>query len=147
MTDVTKRRPSWLRSRMTKIVLDTSLLVAFLAEFITREGPDFALHSWIGILLIPVIVLHLAGNKAWIMRVWTRGRQDREFGLGVLNVVLGALTGVCIATGFPLWLEWSEASAWSVVHQLTGMLAILVMFVHLGKNRSRISRLARGATG
>lgn len=140
------RAPGWLRKRSTKIVLDTSLLVAFLAEFITREGPDYTLHSWIGIVLIPIIVLHLAGNTSWIMRVWRRGRQDREFGLGVLNAVLGALAVVCIVTGFPIWLEWSDAGVWSGVHQVTGLLSILLMFVHLAKNRSRITRLVRGAT-
>lgn len=131
------------RRRWPKVVIDSALLVGFLAEFITREGPDYTVHSWIGIVLVPIIVVHLAGNTAWIKRVWARKRQDREFGLGVLNASLGALAGVCIVTGFPIWLEWSEAGAWSAIHTITGFLSIIVMFVHLWRNRTRIGRLLR----
>lgn len=146
MTRTTTRTspvPAWARRRSAKIVLDTTLLAAFLAEFLTREGPDYAIHSWIGIALIPIIAFHLTGNTAWIKRVWKRKRDDREFTLGVLNATLGTLAGVCIATGFPLWLEWSDAAVWTGLHTVTGMGSILVMFIHLWRNRSRISRLIR----
>ena len=138
-----ERRRAWTGRRSLKIVLDTSLLVGFLAEFITREGPDYTIHSWIGIALIPVIALHLAGNAGWIKRVWNRKRQDREFGLGVLNATLGALAAICIVTGFPIWLEWSDASAWTSIHTVTGLVSIVIMFVHLWRNRTRIARLLR----
>lgn len=129
------------KRRATKIVIDTSLLVGFLAEFITREGPDYALHSWIGIVLVPIITVHLIGNLPWIQRVVGRGREDREFGLAVLNAVLGTLTVICIISGFPLWLEWSDASVLATGHTVTGFLSILLMFVHLWKNRGRVKRL------
>ncbi|MGH1489997.1 MAG: hypothetical protein ACRBK7_11505 [Acidimicrobiales bacterium] len=131
------------RRRLVKGFIDTGLLVGFLAEFITREGPDYAIHSWIGIVLMPIIAIHLTGNLSWIQRVWKRGREDREFGLGVLNSVLGTLAGVCIISGFPLWLEWSDAAVLATGHTITGFLSILVMFIHLWKNRSRIKRLIR----
>ena len=73
---------------------------------------------------------------------WSRGRDDREFPLAVLNTVLGLLASVCIATGFPVWLEWSEAELWAVTHTITGFLSIIVMFLHLWRNRSRIRQLA-----
>ena len=81
-----------LRKRATRIVLDVSLFVGFIVEFLTREpdfDPDFILHSWVGIVLIPVIGVHLAGNWAWVQRVIRNGRDDKEFGLGVLNSMLG----------------------------------------------------------
>ena len=130
--------------RWPKIAIDVLLLVGFLAEFVTREGPDYALHSWIGIVLIPVIALHLAGSLGWIQRVLARKREDREFTLGVLNAVLGAMVAVCTVTGFPLWFGWSEASALAGLHTITGFLAILIMFAHLWMNRGRLVRLARG---
>jgi len=132
-----------LKKRSVKITIDVLLLVGFLAEFITREGPDYLIHSWIGIVLVPVITVHLLSNLPWIQRVISRGREDREFSLGVLNAVLGLLAVTCIVTGFPIWLEWSDASLWEVVHTVTGFLSIIVMFVHLYRNRSRIVRLAR----
>lgn len=147
MTSQTKRSNPLValtRRRAVKIVLDVGLLVGFLAEFITREGPDYGLHSWIGIVLMPIIALHLSSNVAWIQRVWARRREDREFSLGVLNAVLGVLAAICIVSGFPLWLEWSDAGALSAAHTVTGFVSIILMFVHLWKNRSRIVRLARG---
>lgn len=133
---------SVLRRRSFKIAIDTALLVGFITEFVTREGPDYGLHSWIGIVLVPVITAHLASNAGWIKRVAARGRDDREFPLAVLNTVLGLLASVCIATGFPVWLEWSEAELWAVTHTITGFLTIIVMFLHLWRNRSRIRQLA-----
>ena len=123
--------------------MPTTLLVAFGAEFITREGPDYAIHSWIGIALVGVIALHLVGNARWIKHVWNRKRRHREFGLGVLNATFGAVVGVCIISGFPLWLEWSDAPAWATVHQVTGLASILLMLVHLWKNRTRLKGLVR----
>lgn len=133
----------WSRRKWIKIVVDVALLVGFLAEFVTREGPDYALHSWVGIVLVPIIAVHLAGSLGWIRRVWNRRRKDPDFNLGVLNAILGSLAGVCIATGFPLWLEWSEAPALSALHTVTGFLSILIMFVHLWMNRTRITQLAK----
>ncbi len=129
------------RRRWTKIVVDVALLVGFLAEFITREGPDYDLHSWIGIVLVPIIIVHLIGNLGWIKRVISRGRADREFSLGVLNAVLGTLAVICIITGFPIWLEWSEAAFWATLHTVTGFLSIILMFAHLWRNRGRIGGL------
>lgn len=134
-----------IRRRWFKVVVDVSLLVGFLTEFITREGPDYGLHSWVGIVLVPIITLHLLGNAGWIKRVLARGREDREFSLGVLNLALGVLAVVCIISGFPIWLEWSEAAAWVTVHTITGLLSIVLMFVHLWRNRSRIRKLAFGS--
>ncbi len=48
---------------------------------------------------------------------------------------------VCILTGFPIWLEWSEAALWVTTHTITGFLSIILMFVHLWRNRSRIGGL------
>jgi len=134
---------AWARRKWFKILIDVALFVGFVADFLTREGPDYALHSWIGIVLVPVIALHLVGNVGWIRRVWAKGRQDREFGLGVLNAVLGVVATVCILTGFPIWLEWSESGFWSGLHTITGFVSLVLMFVHLGKNRKRLVRLVR----
>ncbi len=131
----------WSRRRRFKIIIDVGLLVGFLAEFVTREGPDYAVHSWVGIILIPIIGLHLAGSIGWIRRVWARRGQDRDFKLGVLNASLGFFAGVCITTGFPIWLDWSAASAWTTVHTVTGFASILAMFAHLWMNRARINQL------
>ena len=132
---------SFARHRPLKIAVDTLLFIGFVAEFVTREGPDYLVHSWVGIVLVPVVVVHLAGNIGWIRRVLSQGRADREFSLGVLNAVLGFLTSVCIVTGFPIWLDWSTSPALTTVHTATGLLSIVLMFAHLYRNRSRVRRL------
>jgi predicted ferric reductase len=135
-----------MRRRVAKIVLDTMLFVGFIIEFLTREpdfDADYLLHSWTGIVLIPVIIFHLSGNWGWVQRVWDNKQNDREFGLGLLNATLGAMAWICIISGFPLWLDWSIAGWLSSLHQITGLVAILLMFVHLFWNRRRIGSLLR----
>lgn len=134
---------SWARRTWFKILIDVALFVGFVADFLTREGPDYALHSWIGIVLVPVVAFHLVGNVGWIKRVWANGRNDREFNLGVLNAVLGVVATVCILTGFPIWLEWSDSGFWAGLHTITGFVSLVLMFVHLWKNRTRLVRLVR----
>lgn len=130
-------------------MLDVGLFVGFIVEFVTREpsfDPEYFLHSWTGIVLIPVIALHLSSNWAWVMRLLRNGTDDQEFRLGVVNTFLAVMAAVCIVTGFPLWLEWSEAQWLAASHQITGLLSILLMFVHLVMNRRRIGTLVRGRT-
>ena len=134
---------SWTRRKWFKMLIDSALFVGFVADFFTREGPDYALHSWIGIVLVPIIGFHLAGNLGWIRRVWAKGRQDREFSLGVLNAVLGVVASVCVVSGFPIWLEWSDQQVWVGMHTITGFASLVLMFVHLWKNRTRLVRLVR----
>ncbi len=135
-----------LRRRATRIALDTGLLVGFIAEFATREGPDYSLHSWIGIVLIPVIGVHLAGNWRWIVSAYRRRQDHPEWRLARFNAVFLAVTTVCILSGFPLWLEWSDSGAWTTLHTLTGFVAILLALSHLWRNRSRLMALIRPGT-
>lgn len=133
----------WTHHRLVRIMLPVLLLIGFIAAFLTREGPDYTIHSWVGIAVLPVIAIHLASNAGWIRRVWKRKRRHREFGLGVLNAAFAALAGICIATGFPIWLGWSDAAGWTATHMITGIASILVMLVHVWRNRARIRHLIR----
>ncbi len=76
--------PRMARTRWARILIPALLLVAFATEFLTREGPDYSLDSWVGIALVPAVALHLTGNAGWLKRVSRRKRQDRDFGLGLL---------------------------------------------------------------
>jgi len=42
-----------------------------------------------------------------------------------------------------IWLGWSDAGVWVGAHTVTGFASLLLMLIHLWKNRSRIRRLAR----
>lgn len=132
-----------LRRRGTRIILDTGLLVGFIAEFLTREGPDYAVHSWIGIVLIPIIAIHLAGNWRWVTSTIRRRRAHPEWPLARFNAVFSALTAVCILSGFPLWLEWTDNASLSTAHTVTGFLSVVLALSHLWRNRHRLSVLLR----
>ena len=135
-----------LHRRATRIVLDAGLLVGFVAEFATREGPDYDLHSWIGIVLIPLVAVHIAASWRWIVSAARRRSAHPEWSLARFNAVFSAVTTICIVSGFPLWLEWTEWSDSGLVatmHNLTGFLAIVLALSHLWRNRHRLSLLIR----
>ncbi|MFV0256832.1 MAG: hypothetical protein ACK5PP_00070 [Acidimicrobiales bacterium] len=135
-----------LRRRSVKIVMDSALLVAFVIAFFTREpsfDPDYLLHSLVGLAVVPVVSLHLAGNWGWVKRVARRRRHDREAGLGAFNAVFGAVTATCIVSGIPLWVSNMESSALIGVHTVTGVVASAMMLAHLVWNQRRIRALFR----
>ncbi len=135
-----------LQSRAVRVVLDVGLLVGFLAEFVTREGPDYALHSWIGIALIPMVAVHLVANWRWITSAARRRTAHPEWPLARFNAVFAAAATVCTVSGFPLWFEWIEGGVLAGVHTLTGFLTIVLALSHLWRNRRRLSILLRPRT-
>lgn len=137
---------SFLRQRTVRIALDVGLLIGFLAEFLTREGPDYSLHSWIGVVLIPVIGIHLAGNWRWVTSAYRRRSAHPEWHLARFNLLFSVVTSICILSGFPIWLEWSESGIWSGLHTVTGFVSILLALSHLWRNRRRVVALTRPQT-
>lgn len=134
---------SLLRRRSLRIAFDAGLLIGFVAEFVTREGPDYGLHAWIGVGLLPVVCAHLASNWRWVVSVYRRRRTHPDWLLARLNTAFLAVTSVCIASGFPIWLEWSDSGAWSALHNITGFLSILLALSHIWLNRYRLVALLR----
>lgn len=137
-----------LRRRPIKIAVDAGLLVAFVIAFFTREpsvDPDYLVHSVLGLLIVPVLGLHLASNWSWITRVAARRRRDREARLATFNLVFGSMTATCIVTGVPIWVRDAEWSTLSGIHTVTGALASFLMVAHLLWNQRRLRRLFRRA--
>ncbi len=132
-----------LRRRAVRVVLDVSPLAGFLAEFLTREGPDYSLHSWIGVVLVPIIAVHLASNWRWVMSTYRRRTTHPDWPLARFNAVFTAVTVVCILTGFPPWLAWSDSTMWTVSHNVAGLLSIVLAISHLWRNRQRLVVLLR----
>lgn len=134
---------SLLRRRAIRIALDTGLLVGFVAEFATREGPDYDLHSWIGVALLPLIGLHLTSSWRWVTSTFRRRKAHPNWQLARFNAVFATVTAVCILSGFPIWLEWFDSSAWSAVHNTTGFVSIVLALWHLWLNRQRFVAVVR----
>jgi len=130
-----------LRQRAVRVALDVGLLVGFVAEFLAREGPNYSLHSWIGVTLVPVISIHLASNWRWVTSTYRRRRAHPEWRLARFNAAFSAITMVCILSGLPIWLEWSDSGAWTVAHNITGLFSIVLALSHLWRNRHRLVAL------
>ena len=135
--------------RSTKIVVDTSLLICFGVAFYTAtsEGsldPDRVLHSWVGLALLPLLAVHLASNARWLTRIWLNKHRDREARLAGLNTLLAATMLLCIASGIPMWLDWSDAALITETHEASGFISIALVAAHLAMNRRRIRRLIVG---
>ncbi len=60
-----------------------------------------------------------------------------------IPAVFLAVTMCCILSGFPLWLEWFESSAWPAVHNITGLPSIVFALSHVWRNRQRLVGLVR----
>ncbi len=131
------------RRRVARVVLDVGLLAGFLAEFVTREGPDYDVHSWIGVILIPIIGVHLVSNWRWVTSTYRRRSAHPEWELARFNAVFSVVTAVCIVSGFPLWFGWSDSGALSALHTITGFVSILLALSHLWRNRRRLVTLVR----
>lgn len=130
-----------LRNRAVRIVLDAGLLVGFLAEFLTREGPNYNLHSWIGVALIPAVAVHLATSWRWVTSAARRRTSHPEWPLARFNAAFAVVTAICVVSGFPLWFEWTTGGLLSGLHQVTGLLSIVLALSHLWRNRDRLSLL------
>lgn len=132
-----------LRSRLFRIALDTSLLFGFIAEFVTREGPDYGIHSWIGVGLIPLVAVHLAASWRWISSAARRRTSHPEWPLARFNAVFAFAATICIVTGFPLWFRWVGGGPLAGLHTITGFLSIVLALSHLWRNRQRVTALLR----
>lgn len=124
-----------------RVGVDATLLVGFIAEFATREGPDYDVHSWIGVALVPLIAVHLVSNWRWVTSTIRRGRSHPDWPLARFNAGFSTATTVCIVSGFPLWLDWSTNDTLIGLHTLTGLLSIALAASHLWRNRQRLTSL------
>lgn len=142
------KAPALLRRRSTKIAVDSALLAGFVLEFLSRErsfDADYMVHGTVGLLLIPVVVVHLAGNWSWVRRVAVRRGRDREAKLAMVNATFALSSLLCVVSGIPLWASWSDASVLTGLHAVAGFISIVSMLAHLVSNRRRIRSLFSGA--
>lgn len=124
----------------TRVVIDLVVAIFFIVLFLTREGPDYTLHSVLGLVAIVPILVHLWPNRRWIKSAWSRQGWGRKVRLSRLNSVLAASTTVCTVTGV---FAWAGVGAADVPHAVTGFLAIGVAIVHGFRNRDRFMALTR----
>ena len=139
-----------------------ALLVLLAAEGATIPfiGQLLGPHVFIGMLLIPPVLLKLGSTGYRFARYYTNEPRYRaagppELGLRLLAPVLVFLTLVVFASGLELWLfGYRFGFAWLPIHHASGLLWLVVAVIHAASHLRRTWQLAledwrdhlRGAT-
>lgn len=126
--------------RRTRAALDVGVAAFFIVLFLTREGPDYTLHSLLGLVVLLPVAAHLWPNRRWVSSAWSRKGWGRKIPLSRLNAVLAVTFVVCTVTGI---FSWAGLSAADAPHALTGFVSIGAAIVHGFRNRDRFMGLAR----
>jgi len=129
-----------MNSRLRRAIIDVVVAGFFVVLFATREGPDYALDSIIGLVALVPIGVHLWPNRHWIKTAWSRLGWRRKIEMSRLNLVLATSTTICTLTGIPAWIG---ADTMNEPHAVTGFIAIGAAIVHGFRNRSRFRALAK----
>ncbi len=128
----------------TKLLLDISLAVAFLAA-LEPSLTGFYWHEWLGIGLGAAFIVHVLLSWSWVTSVTRRffGRTSGQVRLNyVLNLVLLAAMGAVIASGLvisktlgtadALGISFQASHTWEEIHRWAPQVALIVVGIHLG---------------
>lgn len=126
--------------RRTRVAIDIGVAAFFVALFVTREGPNYTVHSVIGLIAVAPILVHLWPNRRWIASAWSRDGWRRKIRLSRLNAVLALSATVCTVTGV---FAWAGVGAADTPHALTGFVSLGAAIVHGVRNRDRFKALLR----
>lgn len=127
----------------TRALLDIVVFLFFAALFLTREGPDYTVHSVLGLVALAAIAAHLWPNRRWIKSAWSPAGWRRKVKLSRLNMVLAVSTAVCTLTGVASWVGVSAADG---PHAITGFISLGAAIVHGIRNRRLFMTMARPRT-
>ena len=124
--------------RSLRIAIDVGVFGFFAVLFLTREGPDYTLHSVVGLVAVAPIAAHLWPNRRWITSAWSREGWGRKVPLSRLNAVLAVSTVVCTVTGVVAWVGVEAADA---PHAFSGFVSVGAAIVNGVRNSQRFMAL------
>ncbi len=127
-------------SSRTKLWLDFALFIAFLVTMEPRSS-GLAIHEWLSLSLIAVMIVHLLINWDWITEITGRflrklGMQNRiNYLLNWLLFIDGTLimvSGVMISkVALPaLGIHLPLGFAWRRLHDMSANIGLLLLGVH-----------------
>ncbi len=132
-------------------------------ELIFNRATWDAIHTWGGVLMIAVIVLHLVVHWPWFVRMGKRLISEARGGCGCMNrygrfnlalnltlgllFVLAAISGIVSlflphGQGVASALLWSRRS-WDIMHTWSGTLMTIVLVLHIGIHWKWIVKVSR----
>ncbi|HEY4215782.1 MAG TPA: DUF4405 domain-containing protein [Gemmatimonadaceae bacterium] len=142
------RRHAWIA------ILDSILLVAFLALSQPGDSTGYQVHEWIGVSFIVLFILHVWASWSWITMTWRRARS----GTGprarlnfLLNSALCVMMVVVITSGLVIsqyvlpavGIRTDDSQRWEQLHNFTSSLLLGVIGLHVALNWSWIKGAIR----
>jgi cytochrome b561 len=146
---------SRLRTRHAWVaVLDTVLLLVYIALQEPGGATGFVLHEWIGLAFIPLFITHIVLSWRWIATTWDRVRSDRAPRARInflLNAALFVMMTVVVVSGLVIseyalpaeGVATQDTQRWEQLHNFTSSLITPVVALHLTLNWSWIKRTVR----
>ena len=135
-------------------ILDTTMLVAFLALMEPGAATGFEWHEWLGVAFVPLFVLHIVLSWSWTAGTWRRlwtGTHPRARLNFLLNASLTVMMVIVIVSGLvvsdyalpALHLRAAGTDRWRQFHNFTSSLILVVVGLHVALNWSWIKGALR----
>lgn len=112
------------------------LLLAALTAFVSHEW-DATAHSLVALTVLGVITWHVLSQRRWIRSLARRRSTHPEFVLALYNAALATTFTVANLSGLPVWASGATGSILRL-HQITGVLFVVMVIGHLILNRRRL---------
>ena len=130
------------RARFLFVLDAVLLLIALLLQSPRPTG--IAAHEWLGIVILPLLAVHLLVNWRWIIKTLHRLRANTRRarvnsllnGLLYVDFVLATISGLVISeVALPAaGIQPSTLAAWRQVHAFISNMSIWIVGLHLGLN-------------
>jgi cytochrome b561 len=135
-------------------IVDSVMLIVFLAVSSPGAVTGFAMHEWFGVALVVLIALHLLLSWGWVTPAIRRalsGDPGKSRNNLLLNVTLLVMMSVATLSGLVVsdyvlpgaGLPTSDDPRWRNVHNMTASFLLAVVGLHVGLNWTWIRAAVR----
>jgi cytochrome b561 len=138
-------RPRLLARHAMIAILDTVMLIAFLALMEPGGSTGFVWHEWVGVAVIPLFVVHVIISWAWITATLRRLRDGTDVRARMnflLNAALFLMMLVVLVSGLVIsdyvlpkvGTAAGGSDRWQRLHNGTSSLILPVVGLHVALN-------------
>jgi len=117
--------------RTTKIIVDILMTIFVILSFVRWEESNFLFHAVVGTACTLLFGVHIFLHRKWLKAttksVLTGKLNKKLTGKYVVNILLLAIWGVAIVTGF-LAVGWV---AFARLHAVTSRVGLVLIVVHV----------------
>jgi hypothetical protein len=127
-----------MNSKRIKIAIDI-LMVAFIGlSFVRWEDSNFAFHAVVGGACVLFFAAHVFVHRKWIIAttksLFARKLNKSLRGKYAIDMLLLAVWGICIFTGFSAIVPFFDiapwAFAWGRLHGITARIGLVFVIIH-----------------